>query len=431
MKRKILMTFLLVTAFSLAVSGCQSLTGEESTQLTASGTISVTQVEIAPQMSGMVVSVTANEGDSVMKGDELFRQDDSLLTAQRDQADAAVTLAEKALASAKIQYDIMLTTAKMQDQQNRVNSWTLTQPNQFELPIWYFDKSEKISSASAEMDAASIDLENEKENLQKILNNYSSQEFLKAEKRLADAQAAFLIAEQVRTQANGAKAKEDLYDYAEELYSAAEDELTSAQTNYDRLLTTQQAADIREARARVRVAQERYDRAVDYYNSLLSGDQSLQVQAAAAGVDQAEAALKQAQAARALIDVQLSKTVVTSPTDGIVLARSVEEGEMAAAGGTVLTIGHLEEVNLIVYIPETEYGKVKIGDEVSISVDSFPGKTYKGTVTYISDQAEFTPRNVQTVEGRRTTVYAVKITVPNPDLELKPGMPADVTFGEK
>jgi rubrerythrin len=114
-------------------------------------------------------------------------------------------------------------------------------------------------------------LENEKENLQKILNNYSSQEFLKAEKRLADAQAAFLIAEQVRTQANGAKAKEDLYDYAEELYSAAEDELTSAQTNYDRLLTTQQAADIREARARVRVAQERYDRAVDYYNSLLSG----------------------------------------------------------------------------------------------------------------------------------------------------------------
>ncbi len=117
----------------------------------------MTQVEIAPQMSGMVVSVTANEGDSVMKGDELFRQDDSLLTAQRDQADAAVTLAEKALASAKIQYDIMLTTAKMQDQQNRVNSWTLTQPNQFELPIWYFDKSEKISSASAERDAASID----------------------------------------------------------------------------------------------------------------------------------------------------------------------------------------------------------------------------------------------------------------------------------
>jgi len=431
MKRKILITFLLVAALSLGISGCQSLTGESSTQLTASGTISATQVEIAPQMSGLVVSVTANEGDSVTKGDELFRLDDALLKAQRDQAEAAVSLAEKALSSAKIQYDIMLTTARLQDQQNRVNSWTLTQPNQFELPSWYFDKSEKISSASAEMDAASIDLENEKENLHKLLESNSSQEFLNAEKRLADAQAAFLIAEQVRTQANGAKAKEDLYDYADELYNAAETELTSAQSNYDRLLTTQQAADILEARARVRVAQERYDSAVDYYNSLLSGDQSLQVQAAAAGVDQAEAALKQAQAALALIDVQLSKTIVTSPTDGIVLARGVEAGEMAVAGGTVLTIGQLAEVNLIVYIPETEYGKVKIGDEVSISVDSFPGKTYKGTVTYISDQAEFTPRNVQTVEGRRTTVYAVKITVPNADLELKPGMPADVAFGEK
>jgi len=431
MKRKILITFLLVAALSLGISGCQSLTGESSTQLTASGTISATQVEIAPQMSGLVVSVTANEGDSVTKGDELFRLDDALLKAQRDQAEAAVSLAEKALSSAKIQYDIMLTTARLQDQQNRVNSWTLTQPNQFELPGWYFDKLEKISSANAEMDAASIDLENEKENLHKLLEDHSSQEFLDAEKRLADAQAAFLIAEQVRTQANGAKAKEDLYDYADELYNAAETELTSAQSNYDRLLTTQQAADILEARARVRVAQERYDRAVDYYNSLLSGDQSLQVQAAAAGVDQAEAALKQAQAALALIDVQLSKTIVTSPTDGIVLARGVEAGEMAVAGGTVLTIGQLAEVNLIVYIPETEYGKVKIGDEVSISVDSFPGKTYKGTVTYISDQAEFTPRNVQTVEGRRTTVYAVKITVPNADLELKPGMPADVAFGEK
>jgi multidrug resistance efflux pump len=96
-----------------------------------------------------------------------------------------------------------------------------------------------------------------------------------------------------------------------------------------------------------------------------------------------------------------------------------------------LTIGQLQEVNLTVYIPETEYGKVKLGDQVSITVDSFPGETFIGNVVYISDQAEFTPRNVQTIEGRKTTVYAVKLSVPNPDLELKPGMPADVTFGLK
>jgi len=88
-------------------------------------------------------------------------------------------------------------------------------------------------------------------------------------------------------------------------------------------------------------------------------------------------------------------------------------------------------VNLTVYIPETDYGKVNLDDEVSITVDSFPAKNFLGTVMTISDQAEFTPSNVQTIEGRRTTVYAIKISVPNPDLQLKPGMPADVTFGEK
>ena len=114
--------------------------------------------------------------------------------------------------------------------------------------------------------------------------------------------------------------------------------------------------------------------------------------------------------------------------DGVVLTRNLEVGETAAPGGVVMKIGHLQEVELVVYIPETEYGKVHLGDTVSITVDSFTGETFTGSVIHISDQAEFTPRNVQTVEGRRATVYAVKLSVPNPDLKLKPGMPADVTF---
>ncbi|MDY6846412.1 MAG: efflux RND transporter periplasmic adaptor subunit, partial [Chloroflexota bacterium] len=197
------------------------------------------------------------------------------------------------------------------------------------------------------------------------------------------------------------------------------------------LLTTQEAKEVLEARVRVRVAQERLDRAVDYLNSLESGDQSLQVEAAGLGVQQAEASLDQAKAALASIDLQLEKTVIKSPVDGIVLTRNLEEGEVLAPGSVALTIGQLQELSLTVYIPETEYGKINLGDTVSIAVDSFPGENFTGTVTYISDQAEFTPRNVQTVDGRKTTVYAVKITVPNPDLELKPGMPADVTFIRK
>ena len=430
MKKKSLISISLFIILCIFLSGCENLNGQ-STSLKASGTISAVQVDVAPQIGGTVVSVSTEEGAQVKKGDELFRIDDSLLKAQRDQADASVTLAESALATAKTQYDLAVDSARQQERQTRINSWNTEQSSQFKLPVWYFDKTEKLASAKVEMDAAKADLDEEKASLEKILNDKASAGFLNAEKRLANAEASFLIADQVLTQATNAKDKEELQDFAQDQYDTAKTELDSAQSNYDRLLTTQAAKDVLEGRARVRVTQERYDRALDYYNSLLSGDQSLQVKVAESNVSQAEAGLKQAQAALSVIDVQLEKTIVKAPVDGIILARNIEMGETIAPNAVVLTVGQLENVNLTVYIPETEYGKVKLNEKVSIQVDSFPDETFTGTVVYISDQAEFTPRNVQTMEGRRTTVYAVKIDVPNPDLKLKPGMPADVTFEEK
>lgn len=428
MKKHVLIFTTCFLAFAILLSGCQGINGNGSNELKASGIISVTEINIASQIGGTVASIKVNEGSNVKKGDVLFQLDDSLLQAQRNQASAAVTVAEKAVNSARIQYDIAVNSARLQDQQNRVNSWNIPQPDEFDTPVWYFDKVEKINSAKAEVDAAAADLEIEKANLEKVLADNTSQGFLSSEKRLADAQAAFLIADQVLTQANDAKDKEDISNYANDLYDTAKTELSSAQTDYKRLLTTQAATEVLEARARVRVAQERLDRAIDYLNSLESGDQSLMVQAADSGVQQAEAVLAQAQAALALIDIQLEKTTIKSPADGVVLTRNLEEGEMLVPGSVALIIGQLQEVSLTVYIPETEYGKIKLGDTVSITVDSFPGENFSGSVTYISDQAEFTPRNVQTVDGRKTTVYAVKITVPNTNLELKPGMPADVVF---
>jgi len=428
MKKHVLIFASCFLVLAISLTGCQGINGNGTNELKASGIISATEINIASQIGGTVVSVDVNEGSQVKKGDVLFQLDDALLQAQRDQASAAVTVAEKAVNSARIQYDIAVNNARLQDQQNRINSWNIPQPEEFDLPVWYFDKEEKINSAKSEVDAAAADLDIEKENLKKVLADNSSRDFLSAEKRLAEAQVAFLIADQVLTQANDAQDKEDISNYANDLYDTAKTELSSAQTDYNRLLTTQAATEVLEARARVRVAQERTDRAVDYLTSLESGDQSLMVQAADSGVQQAEAVLAQAQAALALIDIQMEKTIISSPTDGIVLTRNLEEGEMLVPGSVALTIGQLDEVSLTVYIPETEYGKIKLGDTVSITVDSFPGEIFSGTVTYISDQAEFTPRNVQTVDGRKTTVYAVKITVPNTNLELKPGMPADVIF---
>jgi len=145
-------------------------------------------------------------------------------------------------------------------------------------------------------------------------------------------------------------------------------------------------------------------------------------------VTQAQKAVEQAQAALGLIDVQYEKLVIAAPSDGVVLARNIDPGEVVLAGATALTIGELNKITITVYLPENRYGEVKLGDKASVSVDSFPSQVFFATVTRIADQAEFTPRNVQTVEGRQTTVYAVELSMDNQAGLLKPGMPADVTF---
>ena len=124
----------------------------------------------------------------------------------------------------------------------------------------------------------------------------------------------------------------------------------------------------------------------------------------------------------------MEKLTVTAPMDGAILTRSINVGEVAQAGATTMTIADLSKLTITVYLSEDRYGAVNVGDEVSLTVDSFPDETFSATVTRIADEAEYTPRNVQTKEERQTTVYAIELEVNNPDGKLKPGMPVDVTF---
>ncbi len=119
---------------------------------------------------------------------------------------------------------------------------------------------------------------------------------------------------------------------------------------------------------------------------------------------------------------------VTSPIDGVVLERLVEPDEYAAPGSTVMVVASLDELTLTIYVPENLYGQFFLGQAYPVTVDSFPGQTFSGTVSFISNQAEFTPRNVQTIDSRQTTVYAIKLNLDPSDGMLKPGMPADVHF---
>jgi multidrug resistance efflux pump len=149
---------------------------------------------------------------------------------------------------------------------------------------------------------------------------------------------------------------------------------------------------------------------------------------AQAMLDQAQSAVAQAQAELDLIEKQLDKAVVYAATSGIVLSRNIEVGEVVQPGAAVMTIGQIDNLTITVYVPEDRYGQINLGEGAQVTVDSFPGETFSATVIYIADKAEFTPRNVQTPEGRRTTVFAVELSVDDQQGKLKPGMPADVCF---
>jgi HlyD family secretion protein len=141
-----------------------------------------------------------------------------------------------------------------------------------------------------------------------------------------------------------------------------------------------------------------------------------------------QARFEQAQASADLIRKAITDCYVLSPAKGVVTTKAFEAGETAAPGAALLTVSKLDRVDLVIYVTERELARVKPNQRAEVSIDAFKAKTYPGTVVYISPEAEFTPKNVQTVEDRVKQVFAVKITIDNPSLELKPGMPADAVI---
>jgi multidrug resistance efflux pump len=131
---------------------------------------------------------------------------------------------------------------------------------------------------------------------------------------------------------------------------------------------------------------------------------------------------------RQLLELQIEKTSIRSPLDGVVIRRSLHVGEVASPGATIMVVTQVDPVELTLYVPESQIGQVKLGQKVDVRVDSFPNDNFQGEVTFISGKAEFTPRNVQTQKDRVNLVFAVKVRIPNADQRLKPGVPADATF---
>ena len=475
--RRVVLGALVALVVIVGYYGVRALTSAGNGQLKASGTIETVSVNVSAELSGKVAEVLVGEGQTVKAGEALLRLDDALLREQRkasaaglEAARAAGQTAKNALEIARAQYQQTLEAALAQGKKARLRDWFAKDQLQFDQPNWYFSRGEQIQAVQGQIDEAKKAWEEAEVRLTGVAQGLDKADFLAAERRVLRARVAYQISKDVNergqnsTDANAPQGRynkthcgtnegyqvdnkhltnvyysctgdEHLSAVSQTLFDDALAELTSAQQAYGALLTTKAADDVLQRRAEVAVAQERYYAALDRLSGLQTDDQTPGVTAAQGAVDQAQAgyeqsqkAVGQAQANLDVLDAQVAKLTVYAPMDGVILTRSVEPGEYVQPGGAALTMGNIRELTITVYVPEDRYGQIHLGEQANVRVDSYPGLTFQGQVTHISDQAEFTPRNVQTAEGRSSTVYAIKLTVTDPEGKLKPGMPADVVF---
>jgi multidrug resistance efflux pump len=416
----------------------------ESGSLAASGTIEATQVLVSAELGGQVLEVLVEEGQPVAAGEVLVRFSDQLLQAQFDQAGAA-------LAQAQANYELVAAGQPVEQRQAAVAAAELevlaaeqALDDLYDLAGLMAAQAQKeMAGAQDAIDAASQRHEN--------LVGGSPEADIDA------ARAAVVLA---RDQLD--RAQEDYEPYRDKpednlIRAGLLNKLSEAQKAYDALVArlnnllgetnpidlSLADADLAVAEAQLADAERRYtllkegpDPAdVALVEARLANAQARLV-AAGAGPSPEQLALAEAQveaveAGLAVLEAQMDKLVLVAPLDGIVLTRTVEPGEVSLPGSPLLSLARLDSLTITVYLPEDRYGAVSLGETARVSVDSFPGRQFAAIVTHIADQAEFTPRNVQTAEGRRTTVFAVQLSIDNPEGQLKPGMPADVVFGNR
>jgi HlyD family secretion protein len=392
-------------------------TAKEDGSLSASGTIETTQVQISSELGGLVAEVLVQEGDTVKAGAVLVKFDDALLQVQHKQAQAALAQAQANFNNAAALSKVEVTSAqqalddlyeneavhraevaqKVADARDAVRDADQALTNLVVIADQW-----DIDSAYANMILALDRLENAREDFEKYKN--------KPETNVTRAALLSIVAQ-----------RENEYDDAVRIYN--------------NLISTANDIDINQAQADLTYAQEELKKLQADYDAMADGPEpdalelaQARLEAAGTGLDIAAAQVDTARANLEAVEVKLDKLVITAPLDGSVLFRSIEPGEVAQPGAPLMVLAKLEDLTITVYIQENRYGLVSLGDQATVKIDSFPGESFTAVVIRIADEAEFTPRNVQTAEGRQTTVFAIKLVVDDPQGKLKPGMPADVYF---
>lgn len=234
-----------------------------------------------------------------------------------------------------------------------------------------------------------------------------------ANQKQAEAQLALLK--------KGARAEE--IEQAQQQLKQAEISLNQARVDAERYKNLYARGSVtkrqlEEAENRLALSEAQYHQAEEMLRKLKKLARPEEIKAAEARVAQAEAAVE-------LLRKNIEDCLVLCPVAGVVTARAVEPGELVNPSSVLVTVSKLDPVYLWVYLSEVEVGKIRLGQKAEVSVDSFPGQKFTGQVVYISPEAEFTPKNIQTKEDGVKLVFRVKVEIPNPEGRLKPGLPAE------
>jgi HlyD family secretion protein len=356
-------------------------------ELYYSGTIEATSSNLAFQVGGRVQEILTDEGQSVDAGAVLAVLDRREYAALRDQARANLRRAR----------------------QNLLQLGTVLEVNRNVLP--------------AEVDRAAAAVTALQAQLAEAESGY----------RVQEVERARLAADAARVTLENAHKDKDRYDELFRKGVVAEKSRDSFNVQYETTLKEHQRAVEAYQMAREGFRREEIDTA---RSRLAEGQAALRlaqsnlkkIEAAEQDVEAARAQVAAVQAALDVAEIQLDHTRLRAPYRGIILSRNVEPGEVVTSSQEVLSIADLSTVDLKVFVAETEIGRIAPGRPVAVKIDTFPDKVYDGRVAYISPQAEFTPKIIQTHKERVKLVFLVKVSVPNPHFELKSGMPADAWF---
>ena len=353
-------------------------------ELFYSGTIEATQSNLAFQVGGRVTRVFAREGQAVVAGQALAELDRSESEAFLEQARANLLRA--------------------QEQRKQLESM---------LEIYRKTLPEEVARAAAAARALRAQVE----------------EFL-AGNRVQDverARQALLTAESIRQEANRDRERYDQLYPAGSISEKERDIVKlKSETAYRDYERAQEAYDLAKEGTRRETVAAAQARLSEGEAVLRSARHNLQrIEAAQRDVAAARAQVRGAAAVQEQAAIQLERMRLSAPVPGVITSRNVEPGEVVTPSREVLTLSDLSRVDLKIFVSEREIGQVKPGQAVDVRVDSFPAKTYRGRVGFISPEGEFTPKFIQTHKERIKIVYLVKVSIPNPRLELKTGMPAD------